>query len=200
MALYGYARVSSKGQCLDRQLVEFEKMELDKIFSDKETGHSFNRTNYKKLMRILKAGDVVFVYELNRFGRNYDEIKEEWYRITKIKRAHIVVMNMPLLDTRETNGLIGVFIADIVLQVLAYVAEQQWNDIRKAQAEGIAVAKQRGVKFGRPRLLIDEELFERVIYQYQMQEISFSEAARRVNMSRSGFRRRYAEFLAQKYT
>lgn len=199
MAQYGYARVSSKKQNLDRQLVEFASMDLDRVFADKETGHSFNRKEYQRLLRILKPGDVIFVHELNRFGRNYDEIKEEWYKLTKVKRVHIVVLNMKLLDTRDAEGsLFNAFIADIVLQVLAYCAEQQWHDIHKAQSEGIATAKAKGVKFGRPRLEIDEGLFLKAIFQYENDVISFSEAARMVQMSRSGFRRRYYEYLATK--
>jgi len=195
MAQYGYARVSSREQNLDRQLNEFSQMELTKIYADKESGGTFNRKEYKKMLRVLHKGDVVFVWELNRFGRNYDEIKEQWYYLTKIRQVDIVVLGMPLLDTRATAGnLLNKFIADLVLQILAYVAEQQLLDNRKAQAEGIAAAKAKGVQFGRPRKKIDEEIFIKAVHSIEKGEMSFVEASRRVGMSRSGFRRRYEEY------
>lgn len=196
MALYAYARVSSKGQNLDRQLLEFEKLGVQKIYKDKESGSSFNRTEYQKLMKVLKKGDCVFIHELNRLGRNYDEIKEQWYFITKVKCADIVVLDMPLLDTRVTNGnLLNRFIADIVLQVLAYCAEQQLRDNHKAQAEGIAAAKAKGVKFGRPRYKIDTEVMLDACYRLDKGEISLTYASQLVGMSRNGFRKRYVEYL-----
>lgn len=196
MALYAYARVSSKGQNLDRQLLEFERLGVQKVYKDKESGSSFNRREYQKLMKVLKKGDCIFIHELKRLGRNYDEIKEQWYLITKIKCADIVVLDMPLLDTRVTAGnLLNRFIADVVLQILAYCAEQELKDNHKAQAEGIAAAKAKGVKFGRPRYKIDEKIMREACCRLDKGEISLTYASKMVGMSRNGFRKRYMEYV-----
>ena len=152
-SMYGYARVSSREQNLDRQLDALAEFGLDKgqIFSDKASGKDFNRPQWKRLMRRLRSGDVLVVKSIDRLGRNYDEIIDEWRRITKEKGAHIVVLDMPLLDTRERpDNVTGAFIADLVLQLLSYVAQIERENIRQRQAEGIAAAKARGVRFGRP--------------------------------------------------
>lgn len=152
---YGYARVSSRDQNLDRQidaLVEFG-VEEKLIFADKASGKDFNRPRYKALMRKLKPGDVLVIKSIDRLGRNYDEILEEWRFLTKKRKAYVVVLDMPLLDTRVSRGnLTGVFIADIVLQLLSYVAQIERENTRQRQAEGIAAAQARGVRFGRPRI------------------------------------------------
>ena len=150
MLIYGYARVSSKEQNLDRQLVELQKY-TDKIFADKESGKNFDRPEYKKLMRKLKAGDLLVIKSIDRLGRNYELIIKEWQRITKDIGADIKVLDMPLLDTTQTQGLTGKFISDLVLQILSYVAETERQNIKQRQAEGIKIAKARGIKFGRPR-------------------------------------------------
>ncbi len=150
---YGYARVSSKEQNLDRQLDALAEFGLDKgqIFSDKACAKDFNRPQWKRLMRRLQPDDVLVVKSIDRLGRNYDEIIDEWRRITKERGAHVVVLDMPLLDTRERpDNVTGTFIADIVLQLLSYVAQIERENIRQRQAEGIAAAKARGVRFGRP--------------------------------------------------
>lgn len=150
---YGYARVSAKDQNLDRQIIALEDFPVgkDKIYADKASGKDFDRPAYKRLVSIINPGDVIVVKSIDRLGRNYNEILEEWRFITKEKRCAIVVIDMPLLDTRETSGgLTGVFIADLVLQILSYVAQVERDNTKQRQAEGIAAAKARGVRFGRP--------------------------------------------------
>lgn len=165
MAIYFYARVSSKDQILDRQLVEFEKFAQEneikdyKVCFDKQSGKDFDRKGYNELLNILNKGDLVVIKSIDRLGRNYDLIIEEWTRITKIIGADIVVLDMPLLDTREKkNNLTGKFISDIVLQLLSYVAETERVNIKQRQKEGIAIAKSKGVKFGASCKLNDKEL------------------------------------------
>lgn len=151
--VYGYARVSAKDQNLDRQLIALLSFPVERkyIFADKASGKDFKRPAYKKLISKIKPGDVVVIKSIDRLGRNYEEILNEWRFITKGKQAAIVVLDMPLLDTREMcRGLTGVFIADLVLQVLSYVAQIERENTRQRQAEGIAAAKARGVRFGRP--------------------------------------------------
>ena len=151
---FAYARVSSQDQNLDRQINAFMEFGIDRrnIYADKASGKDFNRPKYRALIRKLKAGDVLVIKSIDRLGRNYEEILEEWRYITKRRKAAIVVLDMPLLDTRASKGNItGVLVADIVLQLLSYVAEVERELTRQRQAEGIAAAKARGVKFGRPR-------------------------------------------------
>lgn len=150
---YGYARVSSKDQNLDRQLDALRAFPVDKsnVFADKASGKDFERPMYKRLMKAMRPGDVLVIKSIDRLGRNYDEIIEEWRNITKHMGCAIVVLDMPLLDTRETKeNITGVFIADLVLQLLSYVAQVERENIRQRQAEGIAAARARGVRFGRP--------------------------------------------------
>lgn len=151
--VYGYARVSAKDQNLDRQLDALAAFPVaaGNVFADKASGKDFDRPEYRQLMGVLREGDVLVVKSIDRLGRNYDEILEEWRRITKVMGCYIVVLDMPPLDTREAKGNItGVFIADLVLQLLSYVAQVERDNIRQRQAEGIASAKARGVRFGRP--------------------------------------------------
>lgn len=151
--VYGYARVSSRDQSLDRQIDALLEFPVDEgcVFADKASGKDFDRPEYKRLMRVMRSGDVLVVKSIDRLGRNYDEIIEEWRRITKQMECAIVVLDMPLLDTRETkDNVTGRFIADIVLQLLSYIAQIERENIRQRQAEGIASAKARGVRFGRP--------------------------------------------------
>lgn len=152
--MYGYARVSTQAQNEQRQLIALQEFGVERrsIFIDKQSGKDFNRASYRRLVRRLKPDDVLVVGSIDRLGRNYHEILEEWRKITKDKRAAIVVLDMPLLDTRKSNDLTGTLIADIVLQLLSYVAETERAFIRKRQAEGIAAAKLRGVRFGRQPL------------------------------------------------
>lgn len=150
MLIYGYARVSTREQNLARQVEELKKI-ADCIYSDKESGKDFNRPAYKKLIKKIKRGDVLVVKSIDRLGRNYDMIIEEWQTITKKKGADIKVLDMPLLDTTTKGDLTGKFISDLVLQILSYVAETERANIKERQAEGIRIAKANGVKFGRPR-------------------------------------------------
>ncbi len=149
---YGYARVSTKEQNEERQLIALREFGLEdgQITLDKQSGKDFARKGYKRLLRKLKDGDTLVVKSIDRLGRNYEEILEQWRIITKEKGAAIVVLDMPLLDTRQNRDLTGTLIADIVLQLLSYVAQTEREFIRQRQAEGIAAAKARGVKFGRP--------------------------------------------------
>lgn len=186
---YGYARVSAKDQNLARQLDALRELGLsdDAIFTDKASGKDFNRPSYRRLMRRLKPGDVIFVKSIDRLGRNYQEIIEEWRSITQKKGAHIVVLDMPLLDTRNDKGEItSVFITDVVLQLLSYVAQVERENIKQRQAEGIASAKARGVKFGRPRIEKPPE-FTEIYESYSKHKIKRRVAAARLGVSLSTF-------------
>ena len=187
---YGYARVSTKEQNEQRQIVALEEFGLDRkqIFTDKQSGKDFERTNYRKLVRRLKEGDTLVVKSIDRLGRNYEEILEQWRIITKDKGAAIVVLDMPLLDTRRNRDLTSTLIADIVLQLLSYVAQTEREFIRQRQAEGIAVAKAQGVRFGRPPLAQPEE-FPAVHQAWLKKEISAREAARRLSVTHKTFLR-----------
>ena len=155
---YGYARVSTKEQNELRQLIALREFGLTDraIFVDKQSGKDFDRRSYQRLLRKLKDGDTLVIKSIDRLGRNYEEILEQWRIITKEKCAAIVVLDMPLLDTRRNRDLTGTLIADIVLQLLSYVAQTEREFIHQRQAEGIAAAKARGVKFGRPRKVLPE--------------------------------------------
>ena len=187
---YGYARVSTKEQNQQRQIVALEEYAQDRkqIFTDKQSGKDFERTNYRKLVRRLKEGDTLVVKSIDRLGRNYEEILEQWRIITKDTGAAIVVLDMPLLDTRRNRDLTGTLIADIVLQLLSYVAQTEREFIRQRQAEGIAVAKAQGVRFGRPPLAQPKE-FPAVHQAWLKKEISAREAARRLSVTHKTFLR-----------
>lgn len=186
---YGYIRVSSKEQNIDRQLDALKKTELDKdsIFIDRQSGKDFDRPAYKRLLRRLKKGDLLIIKSIDRLGRNYDEILEQWRIITKVKQADIFVIDFPLLDTRSTDkDLTGTFIADLVLQILSYVAQTEREFIRQRQAEGIASAKARGIKFGRERTELPEE-FEAAKEKYLKKELSVRKAAEECGMNYGTF-------------
>lgn len=187
---YGYARVSTKEQNEQRQIIALEEfgLNLRQIFIDKQSGKNFERANYQRLTRRLKEGDTLVVKSIDRLGRNYNEILEQWRIITKEKRAAIVVLDMPLLDTRKNRDLTGTLIADIVLQLLSYVAQTEREFIRQRQAEGIAVAKAQGVRFGRPPLAQPKE-FPAVHQAWLKKEISAREAARRLSVTHKTFLR-----------
>lgn len=190
---YGYARVSSQDQNLERQTQEFIKFGIAKrnIYADKKSGKDFERTAYLKLIRKLKQNDLLVVKSIDRLGRNYSMIIEEWHKITHIIRADILVLDMPLLDTRAgENSLMGRFISDVVLQILSFVAEKERDNIRSRQAEGIALAKARGVKFGRPKITLDEK-FKSTALIYAAGNITLKEALRALNITRSQFYYRY---------
>ena len=189
MATYAYARVSSKSQNLDRQLDCFRRFGVHPacIYSDKLSGKNFDRTNYNKLMRKLKKGDLLVIQSIDRLGRNYDMILKEWTRITKEAGADMLVLDMPLLDTRARTGdLTGRFVADLVLQILSYVAQKERENIKARQKEGIACAKQRGVRFGRPSVPCPSD-FEQIVSDYKNRTISIQDALSRAQMKRSTF-------------
>ena len=186
--VYGYIRVSTKEQNEKRQVIALDEFGVsrDKIFLDKQSGKDFERPQYKRLMRKIKKGDTLIVKSIDRLGRNYDDILEQWRYITKEKCADIVVIDMPLLDTRRSNDLTGTLIADIVLQLLSYVAQTERENIRQRQAEGIAAAKARGVKFGRRPMERPVE-FDILKLKYSTGEISARAAARELDVSHATF-------------
>ena len=189
--VYGYVRVSSKEQNEDRQMIAMSEMHVPKenIYMDKQSGKDFNRAQYKRLVKRLREDDLLYIKSIDRLGRNYGEIIEQWRIITKIKRADIVVMDMPLLDTRKGKDLMGTFLADIVLQVLSFVAENERGTIRQRQAEGIAAAKARGVRFGRPPMPLPAN-FQEVYRRWQNGILTNAEAARACDMPTASFRYR----------
>jgi len=188
MDTYGYVRVSTKEQNEDRQLIALREFGvLDKhIVLDKQSGKDFERPGYRRLVRKLKAGDTLVIKSIDRLGRNYEEIQDQWRILTKEKGADIVVLDMPLLDTRRGKDLIGTFVSDIVLQVLSFVAENERVNIRQRQAEGIAAAKAKGIKFGRPSRALPAN-FHEVYRRWREKEISVEEAAAECGMPRSTF-------------
>ncbi len=194
--LYGYARVSSRDQKLDRQIIELEKFGVEEknIFFDKQSGKDFERQNYQYLKSILKEGDVLIIKSIDRLGRNYNMILEEWASLTKIIKADIVVLDMNLLDTRTSNNLIGKFIADIVLQILSFVAENERINIKQRQAEGIRIAHEKGVEFGRPKREIPANLREYMI-KYRNKKTNLAVVLEETNLKRSTFYKHYKEFI-----
>lgn len=185
---YGYIRVSTKEQNEDRQLIAMEIYNISKenIFIDKQSGKDFERTNYRKLMRRLKKGDIVIVKSIDRFGRNYHEIIEEWRKITKKKKADIIVIDMPLLDTTKNKDLFGTFISDLVLQILSFVADNERTNIRQRQAEGIAAAKAKGVKFGRPKVYNAEDYIE-IYEKFKRKEITQKQAMMKMGVCQTTY-------------
>lgn len=188
MKLYGYARVSSKDQNLSRQLEAFKLHSIpDKnIYTDKQSGKDFNRENYQKSKKKLKKGDCIFIKSIDRLGRNYTEIINEWNELTKVIHCDIVVLDMSLLDTRERKDKIGKFISDIVLQILFFVAENERVDIKQRQLEGIKLAKEKGIRFGRPKTTYKND-FLNVARLYHTQVISLQDVLKMLNMKKSTF-------------
>lgn len=186
--VYGYARTSTKEQCEDRQLIALRQwgVEIKNIYLDKVSGKDFNRPEYQRMMRRIKKGDVLVVKSIDRLGRNYNEIIEQWRQITKSKRVDIVVLDMPLLDTRQGKDLTGTLIADIVLQLLSYMAQTEREFIRMRQAEGIAAAKARGVRFG-PSPMEKPAEFDVYYKWWRNGELSAREAARQLQVSHNTF-------------
>ncbi len=195
MKKYGYVRVSTKEQNLDRQIAVMreEKVEEKNIYSEQISGKNFERPQYNKLIKKLKPGDLLIIKSIDRLGRNYTEILEQWRIITKIKKANIKVVDMPLLNTEIGHGdLTGVFISDLVLQILAYVAETERVFIKQRQAEGIAIAKRRGVRFGRERVELPKD-FEKYCILWKEGKISLRQGAEALGMSGTTFYRRCRE-------
>ncbi len=189
---YGYVRVSTQKQKTDRQIIELLESGLEKrkIYIDKQSGKDFNRENYQKLKRKLKCGDCIFIKSIDRLGRNYTEIINEWNDITKIIHCDIVVLDMSLLDTREKkDNLIGKFISDIVLQILSFVAENERANIKQRQMEGIKIAKEKGVRFGKPPKELPNN-FKDLYEQYKLGTITIDQVLTYCNISRATFYRK----------
>ena len=196
---YGYIRVSSKDQNEDRQRIALKELSIPdrNIYMDKQSGKDFNRPAYKRLLRKLHKDDVLYIKSIDRLGRNYEEILEQWQMLTKKKGVDIVVIDMPLLDTRRGKDLIGTFIADLVLQVLSFVAQNERENIRQRQAEGIAAAQAKGVRFGRPARPLPPE-WPGAYRDFKKGIITSSEAARRCHMPLSSFRYRLQMYEKEK--
>lgn len=199
MACFGYVRVSSKDQNEARQLDALGAVGVPNacIYMDKQSGKDFDRPAYKRMMRHVHKDDLLYIKSIDRLGRNYEEILEQWRIITKVKGADIVVLDMPLLDTRRGKDLIGTLISDIVLQLLSYVAQTEREFIRQRQAEGIAAAKAKGVRFGRPSRPLPPEFYNSC-NKWMIGDITCTEAARRCNMPLSTFR--YHAGIYQNFT
>jgi DNA invertase Pin-like site-specific DNA recombinase len=189
--IYGYVRVSSKDQNEDRQMIAMRDINIPErnIFTDKQSGKDFERPMYKKMLKKLKENDVLYIKSIDRLGRNYEEILEQWRIITKEKKIDIVVIDMPLLDTRREKNLLGTFIADLVLQILSYVSETERETTKQRQREGIEAAKLKGVQFGRPSKDYPDN-WETLVEKYENGEISAKDAAHECDITASTFYRR----------
>ena len=189
--IFGYIRISSRDQNEDRQMIALRELQVPEknIFMDKQSGKDFDRPQYKRMLRRFKKDDLLYIKSIDRLGRNYAEILEQWRILTKDKGIDIVVLDMPLLDTRRGKDLMGTFLSDIVLQVLSFVAENERTNIRQRQAEGIAAAKARGVRFGRPPSPLPE-CFHDAYQRWKSEKITGTAAARECGMPLSTFRYR----------
>lgn len=196
MNIYAYARVSSIEQNENRQLLEFNKLGVDfkRIYVDKQSGKDFERIQYNKMIRTLKSGDLLYVLSIDRLGRNYEEIQVQWRILTKEIGVDICVIDMPLLDTRRDKDLIGTFIADLVLQVLSFVAQNERENIKKRQEQGIEAAKLKGVRFGRPKKVFDES-FEELVRRWSSGEISTGYILEKYEISMATLYRRKKEII-----
>lgn len=192
---YGYVRVSSTDQNEDRQIIALSacNIPLKNIYMDKQSGKDFDRPQYKKLTRELKSGDLLYIMSIDRLGRNYEEIQKQWRILTKEIGIDICVLDMPLLDTRQGKDLMGTFIADLALQILSFVAQNERENIKKRQAEGIAAAKAKGIKFGRPEIRTPEN-FGTIIKRWEKRRITTEEALKLCHMSRSTFYHKQKEY------
>ena len=185
---FGYCRVSSVAQHEDRQLIAMMELGIPEknIYVDKQSGKDFNRPQYQKLLRKIGENSVIYIKSIDRLGRNYTEIQEQWRIITKEKKADIVVLDMPLLDTRRGKDLMGTFLSDIVLALLSYVADNERINIRQRQAEGIAAAKARGIRFGRPPLPLPDNFYT-VYDEWKAKKISLTEASKKCGLPKGTF-------------
>lgn len=186
--VFGYGRVSSKDQNIERQLLAFKEYRIDErdIYIDKQSGKDFDRSNYNVLKNVLRENDLLVIKSIDRLGRNYSMIIEEWKDITKNIKADIVVIDMPLLDTRNNKDLLGTFISDLVLQILSYVAEQERSFIKQRQKEGIENAKNKGIKFGRPRIEKPSN-FDMVVNKWKNKELKSKEAMEILGLKPNSF-------------
>lgn len=192
--VYGYVRVSSIEQNEDRQMIALKKAEVpvSHIFMDKQSGKDFHRANYEKLVSMLQEGDLLYIMSIDRLGRNYAEIQNQWRMLTKEIGIDICVIDMPLLDTRNGKDLMGTFIADLVLQILSFVAENERENIRKRQEQGIAAAQKRGVRFGRPKSKVPDN-FKSIVRAWESGNLKTDEVLEKCQMSKSTFYRRLRE-------
>ncbi|MDR1088937.1 MAG: recombinase family protein [Coriobacteriales bacterium] len=195
MALYGYVRVSSTEQNEDRQMLAMQRagVELENVFVDKQSGKDFERPSYIALVEILRSGDQLCIQSIDRLGRDYTEVQEQWRVLTKEIGIDIFVIDMPLLDTRRDRDLLGTLIADLVLQILSFVAQNERESIGKRQAEGIEAAKLRGVRFGRPEMELPPD-FWRYVRRWEKGRIALEELLDACDMSRTTFYRRYRKY------
>lgn len=195
MKIYGYVRVSSTDQNEDRQMLALQKQNIAEknIYVDKISGKDFNRPSYKNLIRKLQAGDLLYILSIDRLGRNYEEIQNQWRVLTKEIGADLCVIDMPLLDTRQGKDLMGTFIADLVLQILSFVAQNERENIRKRQLQGIAAAKAKGVRFGRPEKGLPPE-FISIIREWEEKKIDLNTILAMCKISESTFYRRLREY------
>lgn len=195
MTIYGYVRVSSTDQNEDRQMAAMQKKAVppQNVFVDKLSGKDFKRPEYRRLVQKLKEGDLLYLLSIDRLGRNYEEIQEQWRVLTKEKGIDVSVIDMPLLDTRQGKDLMGTFIADLVLQILSFVAQTECENIKKRQAEGIAAAREKGVKFGRPEITVPAD-FGQIVGKWEKRQLSFQEVLKRCGMSEATFYRRLREY------
>ena len=199
MKTFGYIRVSSADQCEDRQTISMQEKGVPKenIYIDKQSGKDFERTSYKNLIKKLRPNDLLYIKSIDRLGRNYDEIQNQWRFLTREKGIDIVVIDIPLLDTRISKDLIGTLIADLVLQILSYVAHSERDNIRQRQAEGIRAARLRGVHLGRP-VIKPSENFVKVVKQWERGKLPFFNALEQTGLTASTFYRRLREYRLTK--
>ena len=195
MKTYGYIRTSHKDQNPERQIVAMKDLQIPRrqIIVEKKSGKDFNRPKYKRLLKRLQPGDLLYLHSIDRLGRNYNQILEQWRILTKEKNVDIVVMDMPLLDTRVGKDLLGTFIADLVLQILSFVAQMERDYIKKRQAEGIAAAKAKGVKFGPPPAKMPKN-FADAVNQWTNKQLPLTEIIKQCGISESTFYRRLREY------
>lgn len=199
MKIYGYVRVSSTEQNEERQLIALREQGVDEknIFTDKQSGKDFERPNYKRMVKKLKSGDLLYIISIDRLGRNYEEIQKQWNLLAKEIGIDICVLDMPMLDTRNGKDLMGTFIADLVLQILSFVAQNERENIRKRQKEGIAAAKAKGVKFGRPQKEVPND-FGEIVKAWEQKKKPFREVLKECDMSEATFYRRLREYRRTK--
>ncbi len=197
--VYGYIRVSSTDQNEDRQLVAMRARSVppENIFIDKQSGKDFDRPEYKRMVEKLRQGDLLYILSIDRLGRNYEEIQNQWRILTKEIGIDICVIDMPLLDTRHNKDFMGTFIADLVLQILSFIAQNERDNIKKRQAQGIAAAKARGMQFGRPTIDPPDE-FSEIVRAWENKEIDFEQVKQMCHMSKATFYRRLREYRIKK--
>lgn len=192
MRIYGYVRVSSVDQNEERQLQQMKKYGVKNLFIDKVSGKNFDRPQYKKLVDVLKEGDLLYILSIDRLGRNYEEIQEQWRFLVKEKKIDICVIDMPILDTRTYKDLLGTFISDLVLQILSFVAETERRNIKERQRQGIEAAKKRGVKFGRSKKYMPSDYKEKIL-MWRRGEKKLETLVAELNVSQTTLWRKWKE-------